>query len=200
MRKRTFIILASGVVITTCAVVFLLPQFLMSQAIEKPVDMGTMVTQPVQAPDLNQKLENSIKEFAGHNGDYYAREFIKIQSHNGFVVSFNWMAMLLGPLWGAARKLWGFFWIFIILEMLAWVQIGRGIWGDLGADSIERYERLLNKAAERRAQAEAALAEGSDNAEGLNKIADNMLKAAEKARLAAEADNANAMLRHPLHV
>lgn len=60
MKKKTFIILATGVVVSTSAMVFLLPRYLMSRAVEKPTEMGQMVTQPVEAPDLSDKLEASL--------------------------------------------------------------------------------------------------------------------------------------------
>ena len=55
------------------------------------------------------------------------------------------MAALAGPFWGAARGLWGFFWTFLVLEVLALVQIGRGWWGELGADKLARLEKLTAK-------------------------------------------------------
>ena len=105
---------------------------------------------PSEAPtgghgDVPADLESSIHEFAGQNGDYYTREFVKIQSANTFPISFNPMAALLGPIWSAARGIWGLFWIFMIVELLALVQISRGLFGDLGADKMARYQRLKAK-------------------------------------------------------
>ena len=138
-------------------------------------------------------LASSVREFAGRNADYYARAFSNIQSTTGFAFTFNWAAVALGPLWGAARNLWGFFWGFAILELIALVQIGRGLWGDLGADErarairlSERSQALLDQAA-----TEAATA-GQEKAEALRTIAGNMRDAAEKSQLAAEAAAANA--------
>ena len=37
--------------------------------------------------------------------------------------TFNWMAAILGPIWSAMRGALGMFWGFLILEMIAWVQI-----------------------------------------------------------------------------
>ena len=88
-------------------------------------------------PNTSSVLQSS--EFAGQNGEYYTGEFAKIQSTTGFPWSWNTMAALLGPLWGAARGAWGFFWVFMVLELFALVQLGRGLWGDLGADQIARY-------------------------------------------------------------
>ena len=54
----------------------------------------------------SQDLIDSINTFADSNGDYYAKEFIKIQHASGFPISFNLMAGLLGPVWAASRGLW----------------------------------------------------------------------------------------------
>jgi len=88
-------------------------------------------------------LGSSVDEFAQENAYYYVAQFAKIQDTNGFPWSWNTMAAVFGPLWGAIRGAWGFFWIFLVLELFAFVQIGRGLWGELGADQIARYERLL---------------------------------------------------------
>ena len=92
-----------------------------------------------------KKLASSVGEFVGANEAYYAREFDKIQSATKFPWSWNTMAAVAGPLWGSARGLWGFFWTFIVLELLALVQIGRGLWGDLGAAKVARAEKLVER-------------------------------------------------------
>ena len=60
-----------------------------------------------------------IGDFAVENTDYYTRAFAKIQGTTGFTISWNMAAALLGPLWGALRGAWGFFWTFLILELFA---------------------------------------------------------------------------------
>ncbi len=135
-------------------------------------------------------LDSSVAEFSGENHQYYSRQFSKIQGKNGFVFSWNMMAALFGPLWGAFRGLWGFFWTFLILELFALVQLGRGLWGELGADQISRYERLLVNIGKREQQAADLVAAGKpDEAEAKLKIAENLKKVAagaqEKAEIAA---------------
>jgi len=137
-----------------------------------------------------RSLDSSVAEFVGENENYYSRQFSKIQGKNGFVFSWNMMAALLGPLWGAFRGLWGFFWTFLILELFALVQVGRGLWGELGADQISRYERLLVNIGKREQQAAELVAAGkAEEAEAKLKIAENLKKVAataqEKAELAA---------------
>ena len=124
--------------------------------------------------------------FAVENADYYATEFAKIQGQTGFVWSWNMMAAAFGPIWGAARGVWGFFWVFQVLELFALVQVGRGLWGQLGTDQLERYNRLLENIAKREAQAIELTASGDvAGADAKLKIADNLRGAAEKALQAA---------------
>ena len=138
-------------------------------------------------------LEHSVGEFVGKGEDYYQQAFVKIQSTLGFAYTFNWAAAILGPIWAAARNLWGFFWIFSILELIALVQLGRGLWGDLGADELARAGRLAEKAEVMREKAEAAVAAQQDNAEALATVAANLQKAAEKAQVAADAATTGAL-------
>ena len=132
--------------------------------------------------------DHGVAAFVQERADYYDREFSRIQGKTGFTVSWNTMAALCGPLWGAARGVWGFFWTFLVLELFALVQIGRGLWGELGADQLARYERLAANIARREAQAAELTAAGdAAGAEAKLKIADNLRSAAEKALEAAEA-------------
>ena len=66
------------------------------------------------------------------------------------------------------------------------MQIGRGLWGQLGADQLERYERLTTNIAKREVQAAELTAAGdATGAAAKLKIADNLRAAAEKALQAA---------------
>lgn len=129
---------------------------------------------------------HDVASFAVENGDYYQGEFARIQGKTGFTWSWNMMAAVFGPIWGAARGVWGFFWVFLVLELFALVQLGRGLWGELGADQLVRYERLLANIAKREAQAAELTAAGdAAGAEAKLKIANNLGSAAEKALEAA---------------
>ena len=139
-------------------------------------------------PADKQNLAASIDKFAVTGTDFYSREFTRIQEAEGIVFSWNGMASIFGPLWGAMRGIWGFFWVFLVLEMFALVQIGRGLWGELGGDKLSRYERLTANIAKRETQAAELLAAGdAAGAESKLKIANNLKKAAETALLEAEA-------------
>lgn len=137
-------------------------------------------------------LKRSIHTFAQVNGDYYVRVFKKIHNSNAFIPNtFNFMAALFGPLWAASRAIWSLFWAFLILEVVAWVQIGRGLWGNPGADMLERAARQQNRAAE-------LLQRASDSTEQTDidrftKIAENIKSAAETSIAQAEAGQAEAI-------
>ena len=133
-----------------------------------------------------RKLSSSVGEFVGVNEAYYAREFDKIQSSTRFPWSWNMSAALAGPLWGPARGLWGFFWTFIVLDLLALVQIGRGLWGDLGAEEMARADKLFERSDALFESGKAALQQGEADAQGLITTAGNLKRAAE--RLVAEAE------------
>ena len=134
-----------------------------------------------------KSLDASISEFVQENETYYTKAFAKIQDASGFVISWNSSAALLGPIWAAFRGVWGFFWTFLVLELFAFVQIGRGLWGELGADQIARFEKLSANIANREAQVKELLAAGDTvGAAAKQKIADNLGKVAERASEQAE--------------
>ncbi len=138
-------------------------------------------------------LDASIAEFAGKNGEYYAQQFHKIHSSTGLLPNtFNWMAAILGPIWASARGAWGMFWGFLILEMIAWVQIGRGWWGDPGAEFFDRAEKQRERAEGFLERAEAARAAGEDPTR-FEKLAENIGNAAEKSLELGQAASAEAL-------
>lgn len=140
-----------------------------------------------------QSLDHSVGEFAKENGDYYADEFAKIQGTTGFPWSWNTMAAVCGPMWAACRGVWGFFWMFLVLELFAFVQIGRGLWGELGADKLARYEKLLANIAIREQQAAELTAAGDvEGAAAKLGIAENLKKVATSTKEAAEAASSEA--------
>ncbi len=140
-----------------------------------------------------EALDASIAAFAGPNADYYARAFHAIHDTLGAVPrTFNRAAALAGPFWAAARGAWGMFWAFLILEIVALVQIGRGTWGELGAAALEQAERQAARAADFQARADRALAAGED-ASRFETLAGNLGRAAERSREAAEAAAADSV-------
>ena len=123
-----------------------------------------------------ETLDASIKSFAGPSGDYYVNAFHKIHDNTGLLPkTFNLWAAVLGPLWAASRAIWGMFWAFLILEIIAWVQIGRGLWGTPGAEFLERAAQQAEMMQKRLDQAAAATEQA--DIDRFNKLADNMQRA-----------------------
>ncbi len=138
-------------------------------------------------------LDASIAEFAGKNGDYYAQQFHKIHSSTSLIPNtFNLMAAVLGPIWSASRAAWGMFWGFLILEVIAWVQIGRGWWGDTGASFFERAAKQRERSEGFLEKAEAARAAGEDPSR-FEKLAENIGNAAEKSEALGQAASSEAL-------
>jgi len=96
------------------------------------------------------------------------------------------MAVIAGPYWGAARGLWGYFWTFLVLELMALVQLGRGLWGDLGADKVARAEKLNNRYRELYERGQEALQAGDPDAQGLITTAGNLKRTAERVMIEAQ--------------
>lgn len=142
----------------------------------------------VQNQGESVDLTASVSAFVGPRSDYYVNAFTRIEEATKFPWSWNFMAFLCGPLWGASRGLWGYFWLFLVLELFALVQLGRGLWGDLGADLRARYERLQSIVAQRQEEARQALEAGDQvTADTALKVAENLALAAEQAREQADA-------------
>lgn len=139
-----------------------------------------------------ETLDQSIADFAGPNAAYYAQAFHAIHDATGAIPrTFNRAAALAGPFWAAARGAWGMFWIFLILEIIAFVQIGRGTWGELGASDLAQAERQAARAAQFQASADDAIAAGEDGSR-FQTLADNLMTAADRSREAAAAAAADA--------
>ena len=136
-------------------------------------------------------LDASIKDFAGENGDYYVTAFHKIHDNTGFLpTTFNIWAAIVGPVWAASRAIWGMFWTFLILEIIAWVQIGRGLWGNPGAEFFERAAGQQERADEMRQRAADATEQA--DVDRFTTLADNMTRAVERTLEQANAAQAEA--------
>lgn len=136
--------------------------------------------------------DHSVHNFVDRGGPYYEKQFTRIQSRTGLTPTFNIPCALFGPLWAASRHLWGFFWLSAMACLLAFVQIGKGLWGALGADEVSRAEGLIAKSQEMAEKAQAALEAGAANAPSLQRASDNLQRAAERVMDAANASAAGA--------
>jgi len=145
--------------------------------------------------DVSKSLDQSVATFVGTNTTYYETEFTRIQGKVGFSGSWNTWAAIFGPFWAASRGAWGFFWSFLVLELFALVQIVRGLWGELGADQLERYDRLMTNIAGREVQAAELIASGDQaGADAKLNIANNLRAAADLTLDAANAANGTATM------
>jgi glycine betaine/proline transport system permease protein len=104
----------------------------------------------------------NIRAFVRTNPDYYIRMFDRIGASARFTATFNAMAGLFGPIWFGARGLWNWALPFLILEALGWVQIARGLFGDLAVDAMARIASIEGTLDLRRQQLAAAIESGSD--------------------------------------
>jgi glycine betaine/proline transport system permease protein len=104
----------------------------------------------------------AICQFVTTKAPYYQSQFAKIGAQSGFVWTFNLAAGLLGPIWFAARGLWQWALTFLLIETFAWVQIVRGLFGDLAADAWVRIGQIEGTLDLRRQQLAAAIDSQSD--------------------------------------
>ena len=133
------------------------------------------------------QLNASIAEFVKRNPQYYQRVFHKVHEATSSIPNtFNWAAAIFGPIWGGFRGVWSFFWMFLIIEMIVWVQLGRGLWGNPGAKFEERAETQLGRAEGFLAQANQAREDGVDPSR-YEQLYNNMIAASK--RSLAEAAN-----------
>lgn len=109
-----------------------------------------------------EERRENIRTFVRTNPDYYIRNFDKIGASSRFTPTFNLMAGLFGPVWFGARGLWSWALPFLILETIAFVQIARGLFGDLAADAMARIASIEGTLELRRQQLAAAIETQSD--------------------------------------
>lgn len=152
---------------------------------DRPIDMAK--AEPNGFADL-------VAAFAGKNGGYYEKVFLKIGNTCGIAPGFNLAALVGGPVWLGIRALWSVFWIVFIAEIVAIVLLGVGLFGDLGFDKMARAERLATQSEERLKAAEAAKLSDDPLADSMMNSAEAIGRAAEKARAEADAARANTSL------
>ena len=144
-----------------------------------------------------ERLSKLIGEFVGQGQDYYKRVFSRMMEAPGYRFTLNPAAGLLGPIWFGARGLWSWFLSFLILETLAFIQIGLGLFGDLGREARARAEQIAQTLELRRQQIEAAEASGASSLESLKRAAQSLesaLAGTQEAAIAAESTGTTYLL------
>jgi glycine betaine/proline transport system permease protein len=121
-----------------------------------------------------QDRQDDIRAFVRTNPDYYIRNFDKIGMSARFTPTFNLFAGLFGPIWFGARGLWSWALSFLILEAVAFVQISRGLFGDLAADAMARIASIEGTLALRRQQLAAAIENGSDRVDAFRRTVESL--------------------------
>lgn len=129
-------------------------------------------TQSQAALAYAQERQENIRAFVRTNGDYYIANFNKIGASARFTPTFNFFAGLFGPIWFGARGLWSWALPFLILETLGFVQIARGLFGDLAAEAMERIASIEGTLELRRKQLAAAVESGSDKVDVYQRTVD----------------------------
>ena len=130
---------------------------------------------------------DNIKTFVRTAPDYYIQNFDKIGASARFTPTFNLMAGLFGPIWFGARGLWSWALPFLILEALAFVQIARGLFGDLGAEAMARITSIEGTLELRRQQLAAAIESGSDRVDAFRRTVESLEANIDGFRAEAEA-------------
>lgn len=122
---------------------------------------------------LEERRDN-IRTFVRTSPEYYIRNFDRIGASARFTPTFNPLAGLFGPIWFGARGLWSWALPFLILEALAFVQIARGLFGDLGAEAMARIASIEGTLELRRRQLAAAIEDNSDKVDVYRRTVDSL--------------------------
>lgn len=126
------------------------------------LDPSVLPNGSAAADKLAAERTARVADFVRTHPDYYARQFERVGNRSGFTPTFNAAAGLLGPIWYGARGLWNWALVFLIVETIAFVQLARGLFGDLGADARARVASIEGTLELRRQQLAAAIESGSD--------------------------------------
>ena len=140
-----------------------------------------------ESSDNNVSLDSLIDRFAGKSSAYYQKVFAYMMEAPGYRMTFNWAAALLGPIWFGARGLWSWLLGTLILEAFAYIQIGRGVFGDLGREFQERAESIASTLDLRYQQIETAKETGASSLAALTRAAESLERALSEAQAAAVA-------------
>ena len=143
--------------------------------------------------ETQQQLNSLIAKFIGVGSEYYQKVFRHMMAAPGYRFTLNWIAGILGPIWFGARGLWSWFLGVLVLETIAYIQIGRGFFGDLGQASRERAESITATLDLRYQQIEAAEKSGASSLDALKRAAQSLEGALADAQAAAAAADASGL-------
>ncbi|WP_376870368.1 hypothetical protein [Albirhodobacter sp. R86504] len=109
-------------------------------------------------PETAARLDGLVAEFSDQSQAYYQRVFTYMMQAPGYRFTLNPAAALLGAVWFGARGLWSWFLTVLVFETFAFIQIGMGLFGDLGRDARLRADQIAQTLDLRMQQIEAAKA------------------------------------------
>ncbi len=144
-------------------------------------------------PETAERLGNLVEQFVGSGQEYYRQTFAYMMEAPGYRFTLNFAAALLGPIWFGARGLWSWFLSFLLLETFAYIQIGQGLFGDLGREARQRAEKIAETLDLRREQISAAEASGSSSLDSLKRAAESLETALASAQEAASQADATGL-------
>ena len=121
----------------------------------------------VAAQEAQRRSE--VAEFTRTSPDYYADQFKHIGADARFTPTFNFFSGHFAPIWFGARGLWKWAVAFLIVETFAFVQMARGLFGDLGAEARARIESIAGTLELRKKQLEAAIENNTDRVDALKR-------------------------------
>ena len=139
-----------------------------------PTDSPLVETDATKLAEMEAERRAEVSEFVRTSPDYYHTQFDRIRSRSDFTPTLNIMAGLFGPVWYGARGLWKWAVAFLIVETIAFVQIARGLFGDLGADARARISSIEGTLALRKQQLEAAIENNSDRIDPLRRTVESL--------------------------
>jgi len=136
--------------------------------------------------EQSAERKRQVAEFVRTNSDYYDEQFIRIGNDSGFVWTFNLWAGVIGPIWFAARGMWNWGLIFLIVETFALVQIVRGLFGDLATEAWDRITKIEGTLDLRRQQLASAIEKSTDKIDVYRRTVESLENAIGGIRLEAE--------------
>ncbi len=149
-------------------------------------DEAVVDTPMAHTSDETAERMRKVAEFVGTNPIYYSHNFERIGSDSRFVWTFNLWAGVLGPIWFGARGLWNWGLTFLIIETFGFVQIIRGLFGDLASGAWERIAQIEGTLELRKKQLAAAIEQGSDKIDVYRRAVDSLEEAIGGIRLEAQ--------------
>ncbi|NKC15578.1 MAG: ABC transporter permease subunit [Gammaproteobacteria bacterium] len=138
------------------------------------------------AQNITAERARLTRDFVVTRPGYYVAAFRKIGADARFVWTFNLGAGLLGPIWYGMRGMWNWGLAFLILETFAWVQVIRGLFGDLAAAAWHRIGQIEGTLELRRQQLAAAIEKNSGKIDVYQRTVQSLEDAIGGIRLEAE--------------